>query len=56
MNGYKKVAYSDPTVDAEIVKAVAGTASKVLCDGTDATHAAVYPQPATMLCLKVKTA
>jgi hypothetical protein len=54
--GYQKVACSDPMVDAEIVKAVAGTASKALCDGTDATHAAVYPQPATTLCLKVKTA
>jgi hypothetical protein len=54
--GYKKVACSDPTSDAEIVKAVAGTASKNLCEGTDATHAAVYPQPATTLCLKVKGA
>jgi hypothetical protein len=30
LNGYKKVASDDPMVDAEIVKAIAGTASKVL--------------------------
>jgi hypothetical protein len=53
--GYKKVPCTDPTVDAEVVKAVAGTADENQCEGTDATHAAVYSQPATTLCLKAKT-
>jgi hypothetical protein len=54
--GYKKVPCTDPSADAEIVKAVTGTADKNLCQDTDATNAAVYSQPATTFCIKDKTA
>ncbi|WP_072476377.1 LppU/SCO3897 family protein [Amycolatopsis australiensis] len=50
--GYQKVPCSDPTKDGELVKVVEGQASKSVCEGTDATRVAVYPQPATTMCVK----
>ncbi|MEC3981877.1 LppU/SCO3897 family protein [Amycolatopsis sp. H20-H5] len=50
--GYLKVPCSDPTKDAEFVKIVEGQADENICQGTDATRAAVYPQPATTMCVK----
>jgi hypothetical protein len=50
--GYKKVPCSDPTKDAELVKVVNGQADKSVCEGTDATRVAIYPEPATTMCVK----
>ncbi|GLY35061.1 hypothetical protein Amsp01_010850 [Amycolatopsis sp. NBRC 101858] len=50
--GYQKVPCSDPTKDAELVKVVEGQASDSVCEGTDATRVAVYPQPPTTMCVK----
>jgi hypothetical protein len=54
--GYKKVPCTDPTADAEIVKAVTGIADQNQCEATDATNVAVYSQPATTFCVKKKSA
>ena len=50
--GYQKVPCSDPTKDAELVKVVEGQASDSVCEGTDATRVAIYPQPPTTMCVK----
>jgi hypothetical protein len=50
--GYVKVPCSDPTKDSELVKVVEGQASESVCDGTEATRVAVYPQPPTTMCVK----
>lgn len=50
--GYQKVPCTDPTKDAELVKVVEGQASDSVCEGTDATRVAIYPQPATTMCVK----
>ncbi|WUV12006.1 hypothetical protein OG738_17635 [Amycolatopsis sp. NBC_01488] len=50
--GYQKVPCSDPTKDAELVKVVTGQADKSVCEGTEATRVAVYPEPATTMCVK----
>jgi hypothetical protein len=50
--GYQKVACGDPAKDAELVKVVEGQASESVCEGTDATRVAIYPQPATTMCVK----
>lgn len=50
--GYQKVPCSDPTKDAELVKVVEGQASESVCEGTDATRVAIYPKPATTMCVK----
>jgi hypothetical protein len=50
--GYKKVACTDPTAEAEVVKVVA--AAKDQCEGTEANASATYSQPATTVCLKIK--
>ncbi|GHG50031.1 hypothetical protein GCM10017567_85970 [Amycolatopsis bullii] len=50
--GYEKVPCSDPTKDAELVKVVEGQATESVCEGTEATNAAVYPEPATTMCVK----
>ncbi len=50
--GYQKVACTDPTKDAELVKVVEGQASESVCEGTEATRVAIYPQPATTMCVK----
>jgi hypothetical protein len=50
--GYKKVACTDPTKDGELVKVVDGQADKNVCEGTEATRVAVYPKPATTMCVK----
>ncbi len=50
--GYLKVPCTDPTKDGELVKVVTGQADKNVCEGTDATRVAVYPEPATTMCVK----
>ncbi|WP_460437570.1 LppU/SCO3897 family protein [Amycolatopsis stemonae] len=50
--GYQKVPCADPTKDAEIVKVATGQASESACEGTDATRVAIYPEPATTMCVK----
>ncbi|MGW5748893.1 LppU/SCO3897 family protein [Amycolatopsis sp. NPDC003861] len=50
--GYLKVPCTDPTKDGELVKVVTGQADKSVCEGTDATRVAVYPEPATTMCVK----
>ncbi|WP_328448892.1 MULTISPECIES: LppU/SCO3897 family protein [unclassified Amycolatopsis] len=50
--GYKKVPCSDPSKDGELVKVVSGQADQNVCEGTDATRVAVYPEPATTMCVK----
>ncbi|MEU7790796.1 MULTISPECIES: hypothetical protein [unclassified Amycolatopsis] len=50
--GYLKVPCTDPTKDGELVKVVSGQADKGLCEGTEATRVAVYPSPATTMCVK----
>ncbi|WP_086856764.1 LppU/SCO3897 family protein [Amycolatopsis lexingtonensis] len=50
--GYVKVTCTDPTKDGELVKVVSGQADKNLCEGTEATRVAVYPEPATTMCVK----
>lgn len=50
--GYQKVPCTDPTKDAELVKVVEGQASDSVCEGTDATRVAIYPQPPTTMCVK----
>lgn len=50
--GYQKVACTDPSKDAELVKVVEGQASESVCEGTEATRVAIYPQPATTMCVK----
>jgi len=50
--GYVKVPCTDPSKDGELVKVVAGQADKNVCEGTDATRVAVYPEPATTMCVK----
>lgn len=50
--GYLKVPCTDPSKDGEIVKIVTGQADKNVCEGTDATRVAVYPEPATTMCVK----
>ncbi|UOZ07750.1 hypothetical protein [Amycolatopsis sp. WQ 127309] len=50
--GYKKVPCSDPSKDGELVKVVSGQADQSVCEGTDATRVAVYPEPATTMCVK----
>lgn len=50
--GYQKVPCTDPTKDGELVKVVAGQASESVCEGTEATRVAVYPEPATTMCVK----
>ncbi len=50
--GYVKVSCTDPTKDGELVKVVSGQADKNLCEGTEATRVAVYPEPATTMCVK----
>jgi hypothetical protein len=50
--GYKKVACTDPTAEAEVVKVVAAPNDQ--CDGTEANASATYSQPATTVCLKIK--
>ncbi|WP_410636444.1 hypothetical protein [Amycolatopsis sp. cmx-4-83] len=53
--GYLKVPCSDPTKDAELVKVIEGQANQNLCEGTEATNAAVYPQPPTTMCVKANS-
>ncbi|WP_396135246.1 hypothetical protein [Amycolatopsis sp. A133] len=50
--GYLKVPCTDPSKDGELVKVVTGQADKNVCEGTDATRVAVYPEPATTMCVK----
>ena len=50
--GYVKVPCTDPSKDGELVKVVTGQADKNVCEGTDATRVAVYPEPATTMCVK----
>ncbi len=50
--GYLKVPCTDPTKDGELVKVATGQADKNVCEGTDATRVAVYPEPATTMCVK----
>ncbi|KDN18432.1 LppU/SCO3897 family protein [Amycolatopsis rifamycinica] len=50
--GYLKVPCTDPSKDGELVKVVTGQADKSVCEGTDATRVAVYPEPATTMCVK----
>ncbi|MER6792012.1 hypothetical protein ABT262_08775 [Amycolatopsis mediterranei] len=50
--GYLKVPCTDPAKDGELVKVVTGQADKSVCEGTDATRVAVYPEPATTMCVK----
>jgi hypothetical protein len=50
--GYVKVPCTDPSKDGELVKVVTGQADKNVCEGTEATRVAVYPEPATTMCVK----
>nr|WP_225440057.1 hypothetical protein [Amycolatopsis eburnea] len=50
--GYVKVSCTDPTKDGELVKVISGQADKNLCQDTEATRVAVYPEPATTMCVK----
>jgi hypothetical protein len=50
--GYLKVPCTDPSKDGELVKVVTGQADKSVCEDTEATRVAVYPEPATTMCVK----
>jgi len=50
--GYKKIACTDPTAEAEVLKVV--DAPKDQCEGTEANASATYSEPATTVCLKIK--
>jgi hypothetical protein len=50
--GYQKVPCTGPTKDGELVKVVEGQATESVCEGTEATRVAVYPEPATTMCVK----
>jgi hypothetical protein len=50
--GYKKIACTDPTAEAEVLKVI--DAPKDQCEGTEANASATYSEPATTVCLKIK--
>ena len=48
--GYKKVACTDPSAEAKLVKVVDGKADENLCEGTEGVIPVAYPQPAQTMC------
>ncbi|WP_186382572.1 LppU/SCO3897 family protein, partial [Amycolatopsis rhizosphaerae] len=54
--GYRRVACTDPSAEAEIVKVVDGKADESACSGTKYDGALTYPQPPTTMCLAKKSA
>ncbi len=49
---YQKVACSDPTKDAEVVKVVEGASGDTTCDDTGATDLKSYSTPPSTVCVK----